>query len=94
MGWGGIAVLWHPASFGSGWLDPQIGNTFWYLADHRTKWGDTWTSASNFIQLVRQRYAEVGLMPKEPSSAIENDVIPSLESFTIRDEVGPLLSRH
>ena len=68
-GWGGISLLWHPAAFGGGWLASEAGEMFWRLLDHRREWNDTWLSAADFLQSVRQRYVEVGLLPAEQGSA-------------------------
>jgi hypothetical protein len=62
-GWGGISLLWHPTAFGYGWLPPDVGNIFWKLADASTHWGDNWMKASDFMDVVRQRYVDVGLLP-------------------------------
>lgn len=82
-GWGGISLLWHPTAFGGGWLEPEIGNIFWRLVDNREKWNDTWTSAASFVQTVRHRYVEVGLLPAQ-SGALETlpqDRQPDEEEF-------------
>lgn len=63
FGWGGISMLWHPTAFGGGQLPPGIGEVFWRLVDQREEWKDTWLCAADFVQLVRQRYVEVGLFP-------------------------------
>ena len=64
-GWGGTSLLWHPAAFGGGWLSPEAGHTFWRLLDNRGEWNDTSLSAAAFLQSVRQRYVEVGLLPAD-----------------------------
>ncbi len=63
-GWGGISLLWHPAAFGGGQLPIGIGRTFYDLVNARSEWKDTWLSAEEFLQKVRHRYVEVGLMEK------------------------------
>jgi len=63
-GWGGISLLWHPAAFGGGWLSKEVGNVFWRLMDSRNERQETWLSAIEFVQSVRQRYIEVGLLPE------------------------------
>jgi len=68
-GWGGVSVLWHPAAFGGAWLAPEMGNIYWRLLDHRQEWNDTWVSAAEFVQSVRQRYVKVGLLPADHHSA-------------------------
>lgn len=62
-GWGGIALLWHPTAFGGGQYPSGVGELFWKLVDQRDQWQDTWTSASEFVHVVRQRYVEAGLLP-------------------------------
>jgi hypothetical protein len=62
-GWGGISLLWHPTAFGHGWLPPEVGGIFWQLADARTRWGDSWIKAADFMGITRQRYVDVGLLP-------------------------------
>jgi len=62
-GWGGIALLWHPTAFGGGQHPISMGELFWRLVDARNQWKDTWTSASEFVHAVRQRYADTGLLP-------------------------------
>jgi hypothetical protein len=64
LGWGGISLLWHPTAIGGGWLAPEVGRAFWHLADKRNEWNDTWMSGSRFVQLVRQRYVDAGLLPE------------------------------
>ncbi|MBZ5513938.1 MAG: hypothetical protein LAN62_03675 [Acidobacteriia bacterium] len=68
-GWGGISLLWHPAAFGGGWLSPEAGHVFWRLLDDRNQQGDTWLSAKTFLQAVRQRYVDVGLLSAQDESA-------------------------
>ncbi len=63
-GWGGVSLLWHPAAFGGGWLSKEVGNVFWRLMDSRNERKETWVSAIEFVQSVRQRYVEVGLLPE------------------------------
>lgn len=63
-GWGGISLLWHPAAFGGGWLSKEVGNVFWRLMDTRNERRETWVSAAEFVQSVRQRYVDVGLLPE------------------------------
>lgn len=67
FGWGGISVLWHPAAFGGGWLSPEAGEAFWRLTDRGIAAGDRWLSARAFLQTVRQRYIDVGLLPSFPA---------------------------
>ena len=62
LGWGGIALLWRPAAFGSGWLAPEIGEIFWRLAEDRERWHDVWMRGSRFLDFVQTRYAEAGLL--------------------------------
>lgn len=69
LGWGGISLLWHPTSFGGGWLAPEIGDAFWHFADNRTAWGDTWMKGARFVQSVRQRYVDTGLLPEAESQS-------------------------
>jgi hypothetical protein len=65
-GWGGVSVLWHPAAFGGGQLSPDVGRIFWSLLDHRAAWEDTWTSATEFVSAIRERYSQVGLVTAKP----------------------------
>ncbi len=62
-GWGGVSLLWHPAAFGGGWLEREIGETYWRLVDSRLEYGDTWVSAAAFVESVRRRYVNAGLLP-------------------------------
>ncbi|MCU1307528.1 MAG: hypothetical protein JWN45_2223 [Acidobacteriaceae bacterium] len=64
-GWGGISLLWHPTAFGGGQLPIEIGRTFYDLVNARSEWQDTWLSARKFLQIVRHRYIEVGLMDRD-----------------------------
>ncbi len=64
-GWGGVSLLWHPAAFGGGWLKPEIGEMYWALMGGKSASSDTWLSANSFVQSVRQRYVDVGLLPPE-----------------------------
>lgn len=61
-GWGGVSVLWHPAAFGGGWLSAETGEAFWRLLDEGKKAGDCWLSARAFLEAIRQRYIDVGLL--------------------------------
>jgi hypothetical protein len=62
MGWGGVSLLWRPAAFGSGWLAPQVGETFWRLAGERERWHDVWMRGSRFLEFAQSRYVEAGLL--------------------------------
>ncbi len=66
-GWGGVSILWHPAAFGGGWFSTETGDAFWHLLEESEKREDAWLSASAFLQAVRQRYVEVGLLPQGKS---------------------------
>ena len=73
-GWGGVSLLWHPAAFGGGWLKPEIGEMYWALMGRKSATSDTWLSANSFLQSVRQRYVDVGLLPLEkPASCSPAD---------------------
>jgi hypothetical protein len=61
-GWGGIAVLWHNTGFGGGQIPKEVGDVFWRLVDERSSSNDTWISAGDFVDSVRRRYSEVGLL--------------------------------
>jgi hypothetical protein len=71
-GWGGISLLWHPASFGGGQLPIGIGRTFYDLVNARSEWEDTWLSAEQFLLKVRDRYVEVGLMDRGWGASLKN----------------------
>jgi hypothetical protein len=71
-GWGGISLLWHPASFGGGQLPIGIGRTFYDLLNARSEWEDTWLSAEEFLRKVRNRYIEVGLMDRGWGASLIN----------------------
>ncbi len=62
FGWGGISILWHPTAFGGGQLPDEVGQAYWRLARERAEMNDTWITAEAFLQLVRERYAQVGLL--------------------------------
>jgi len=70
FGWGGIAILWHPTGFGGGQIPESIGDLFWYSADERGRYDESWTSASTFLSAVRSRYQQVGLMPVQNQNHI------------------------
>jgi hypothetical protein len=79
-GWGGIALLWHPTTFGGGQYPTALGELFWRLVDGRRNMKDTWTSASDFVESVRQRYVQVGLLPlvsaREPEASCATPLSP------------------
>ena len=82
--WGGISLLWHPTAFGEGWLPSKAGDIYWRLADRRAECGDAWMSAENLVEMVRQRFIDVGLLPEvrpwtADETAIEVDVGPGVE---------------
>lgn len=66
FGWGGISILWHPAAFGGAWIAPEIGEIYWRLLDHCQERNDKWLSAAEFLQLFREEYVRVGLLPEFP----------------------------
>lgn len=73
MGWGGISLLWHPTAFGNAWLPSGVGQIFWKLADLRTSCSDVWMKASDFMERVRQRYVNAGLLPARDHSAVSEE---------------------
>jgi hypothetical protein len=74
FGWGGISVLWHPASFAGAQLPPEIGNAFWTLLRERHGSCDTWISGASFLAAVRERYSAAGLPIREGSNPRENEI--------------------
>lgn len=63
LGWGGISLLWHPSAFGTGWLPAHVGEIYWRLVGDRTRWNDSWSTASAFLEIARARFVETGLLP-------------------------------
>jgi hypothetical protein len=63
LGWGGISLLWHPAAFGTSWLPAHVGETYWRLAGERNRWNDSWMTASEFLEIARERFVQTGLLP-------------------------------
>lgn len=95
LGWGGISLLWHPTAFGNGWLPEEVGGIFWRLAEDRLRWKDTWMTASRFVDTVRYRYVESGLLSADapslasqpftlPIAVGQNTVAPAMASDILR----------
>lgn len=82
LGWGGITLLWHPAAFGSGWLSPEIGRTFWRLAAERREWGDQWMTGAQFLELARERYVQAGLLPAAAQERLTEPTLHQHPSLT------------
>jgi hypothetical protein len=72
--WGGFSVLWHPTSFGGAQLPPWVGDLFWLLVDHSLQASDKWLSAKEFLDVARERYVAVGLLPHELASPPNNSL--------------------
>jgi hypothetical protein len=81
-GWGGVSVLWHPMAFGGGWIARERGDMYWRLMDHHQEWNDTWLSAAEFVQSVRQRYVDVGLLPAACASLQTEEQVTAHVSAT------------
>jgi hypothetical protein len=61
-GWGGISMLWHPSAFGGGQFRAEMGELFWQLADTGTASGDSWVSGRQFLNVIEQRFRQVGFL--------------------------------
>ncbi|MCU1285422.1 MAG: hypothetical protein JWO13_1772 [Acidobacteriales bacterium] len=70
-GWGGVSVLWHPASFGGGQLSEGIGEAFYKLAGSRTQHQETWIASTELLRKVKDRFIAAGLFAKDWGSNLD-----------------------
>lgn len=84
LSWGGIALLWHPAAFGGGWLPAEVGEMYWRLATDRERWNERWMPGAKFLKLVRERYVDAGLFVSAPE-AETSSVQCSLQETAVTD---------
>lgn len=88
-GWGGISLLWHPTAFGKGRLPEEVGEIYWRLAEDRLRWNDAWMTASRFVDTVRCRYVEAGLLPAEtPARSAQPIPLP----IAVGQKVAPTMA--